>query len=193
MIPDSGTFVLHIGKLPVIRLQTDNQFIPYIFWYSGPILTTSTTSTTTTKPKTTTENTVDSYGAPASGGIGGGGYYGHPHLGGYKKRNVEVKCLRHVIFDICNDNGDLGLTWDEIEACEVTWLNQWIICIVLLSWLILEWVLSRWNAFSMSKQRRFWSYGQKPGWKPYHWRVLEFYWSQMILYFDQTYRKYIWP
>ena len=92
---------------------------------SGPILTTSTTSTTTTKPKTSNENSVgsvDSYGAPASGGIYG--HYGHPHLGGYKKRNVEVKCLRHVIFDFCNDDGDLGLTWDEIEACEVTWLNQ---------------------------------------------------------------------
>ena len=34
----------------------------------------------------------------------------------------------------------------------------------------------------MSNQRRFWSYGQKPGWNPNHWWILEFHSSQLILY-----------
>ena len=38
----------------------------------------------------------------------------------YGKRNVEIESSVQVIFDFCNDNGDFGLTWNEVEACEVT-------------------------------------------------------------------------
>ena len=137
MILDSGTFVLHLGKLPLIHF---NRYLMYVFWHSGPILTatsTTTTSTSTTKPKTTTENDVDSYGAPPSGGIGGGwygGHYGHPNIGYHKKRNVEMESSVQVIFDFCNDNGDLGLTWDEVKACEVRLSNEKDTCTFILIW-----------------------------------------------------------
>ena len=41
----------------------------------------------------------------------------------YGKRNVEIESSVQVIFDFCNDNGDFGLTWNEVEACEVTFSN----------------------------------------------------------------------
>ena len=135
MILDSGTFVLHLGKLPLIHF---NRYLMYVFWHSGPIQTatsTTTTSTTTTKPKTTTEseNDVDSYGAPSSGGWHGG-YYGHPNIGHAYKRNVEMEASVQVIFDFCNDNGDLGLTWDEVKACEVRLSNEKDTCTFILIW-----------------------------------------------------------
>ena len=41
----------------------------------------------------------------------------------YGKRNVEIESSVQVIFDFCNDNGDLGLTWNEVEDCEVSFSN----------------------------------------------------------------------
>ena len=49
-----------------------------------------------------------------------GPYYPPPSYG---KRNVEIESSVQVIFDFCNDNGDFGLTWNEVEACEVTFSN----------------------------------------------------------------------
>ena len=102
----------------------------YAYWltlFSGPLPTKATTKTTTATTASTTKNVdiPDTYGAPSSGGTGGGyyGHYGYPRLS-YWKRNAEMESSVQVIFDFCNTDDVQGLSWNEVEACEVSLFLQ---------------------------------------------------------------------